>query len=86
VVVDESGKTSELAQTTTPEPAPTPTPAPAVEPEPVQTAAAQAPAPVAEPVQQELPHTASAMPLLGLIGLLSAGAFVALRIRSKRMS
>jgi len=80
VVVDESGKTSELAQTT-PKPAPTPI----VQPEPVQTAAAQ-PAPVAEPVQQqELPHTASAMPLLGLIGILSLGAFVALRIRSKRI-
>jgi hypothetical protein len=84
VVVDESGKTSELAQTT-PEPAATPTPAPIVQPEPVQTAAAQAPAPVAEPVQQELPHTASAMPLLGLIGILSLGAFAALRIRSKRI-
>jgi hypothetical protein len=80
VVVDESGKTSELAQTT-PKPAPTPT----VQPEPAQTASAQ-PTPVAEPVQQqELPHTASAMPLLGLIGILSLGAFVALRIRSKRI-
>jgi LPXTG-motif cell wall-anchored protein len=76
--VDESGKTSELAQSAPP----------VQQPEPVQTAAVQAPAPVAEPVQQqqqELPHTASTMPLLGLIGILSLGAFAALRIRSTRI-
>src|SRR6185503_17033562 len=76
VVVDESGKTSELAQAAPP----------VQQPEPVQTAAVQAPAPVAEPVQQqELPHTASTMPLLGLIGILSLGVFAALRIRSTRI-
>src|SRR6185437_2185820 len=54
VVVDEGGKTSELAVA---EPAPLP--------EPVQTAAA-APTAAVEP-EQTLPHTASGMPLLGLL-------------------
>ena len=74
VVVDESGKTSELALTK-------PEPAPEIQ-QPVQTAAAQTPAPV-EP-EQTLPHTASSMPLLGLIGILSLAAIALLRIRSKR--
>lgn len=87
VVVDESGKTSELAQTK-PEPAP--------EPEPVQTAAVQTPAPVetaqtVEPARTQepaetLPDTASAMPLLGLIGILSLATFTVLRIRSRHIS
>lgn len=76
VVVDESGKTTELAQAK---------PEPALQNEPVQTAAAQAPAPVMEP-ERTLPHTASAMPLLGLIGILSLATFAALRIRSRRIS
>jgi hypothetical protein len=75
VVVDESGKTSELAQTK---------PEPVLQAEPVQTAAAPTPTPV-EP-EQKLPDTASAMPLLGLIGILSLAAFAALRIRSRRTS
>jgi hypothetical protein len=76
VVVDESGKTSELALAK---------PAPAPQPEPVQTAAAIAPTPVVEP-EQTLPHTASTMPLLGLIGILSLATFASLRIRSRRIS
>src|SRR5579864_2436752 len=73
VVVDESGKTSELA-VTKPEPVP--------QAEPVQTAAAAAPAPTPVEPEQTLPETASAMPLLGIIGILSLAAFAALRIRS----
>jgi hypothetical protein len=74
VVVDESGKTSELAATK---------PEPVLQAEPVQTAAALTPTSV-EP-EQTLPETASAMPLLGLIGMLSLAAFAALRIRSRRI-
>jgi len=53
----------------TPPPAPEPTPAPVSEP-----AATPAPTP------QSLPHTASPLPLIGLAGLLSLGAFFALRL------
>ena len=74
VVVDESGKTSELAETK---------PEPVLQAEPVQTAAALAPTSV-EP-EQTLPDTASATPLFGLIGMLSLAAFAALRIRSRRI-
>jgi LPXTG-motif cell wall-anchored protein len=86
VFVDEAGKTSEMALTA---------PAPAVTepvPAPVETAAVvPAPAPVepaqqTEPVQETLPHTASSMPLLGLIGILSLAAFTFLGIRSRRIS
>jgi len=72
-VVDESGKATELALKK-PEPQ-----------EPVQTEAARTPEPVAA-AEPELPHTASAMPLLGLMGLLSLAAFAALGIRSRRIS
>jgi len=81
VVVDESGKTTELAQAK---------PEPALQAEPVQTAAAPIQTAAANPTpvepEQTLPHTASAMPLLGLIGILSLAAFAALRIRSRRIS
>lgn len=79
VIVDETGKTTQLAQIT---PAPEPAPQPAVQPQPPQEPAQTA----AEPVQQKLPHTASSMPLLGLIGILSLAAFAALSIRSRRTS
>jgi LPXTG-motif cell wall-anchored protein len=85
VVVDESGKTSDLVVAAV-EPAVT---EPAQPQEVVQVAAAPAPAePVqeTEPVQQTLPHTASNMPLLGLFGILSLAAFAVLRIRSRRIS
>jgi len=75
VVVDESGKTGELALTR---------PEPAARFEPVETAAVQAPD-RAEPVDT-LPHTASPMPLFGLIGILSLAAFTVLKIRSRRIS
>jgi len=74
VVVDESGKTSELAATK---------PEPVLQAEPVHTAAALTPT-SAEP-EQTLPDTASATPLLGLIGMLSLAAFAVLRIRSRRI-
>ena len=68
-VVDESGKTSEVAV------AP-----PAPEPQaPVQVAAAT-PEPEAPAT---LPHTASSAPLLGLAGILSLAAFAFLKIRSR---
>jgi LPXTG-motif cell wall-anchored protein len=64
-------------------------PVQAPEPEAVQTAAAAptvaAPTAAVEP-EQTLPHTASGMPLLGLIGILSLAAFAALRIRSRHIS
>jgi len=81
VVVDETGKTSELVVT-----------APVQAQAPVETAAAAPtptpvePAPQTEPVQETLPHTASSMPLLGLIGFLSLAAFALLGIRSRRLS
>ena len=84
VIVDDSGKTAELAQA-----APPPQPQPVAQSEPAQpretaqTAERQAPA---EPAQQSLPHTASVMPLLGLIGFLSLAGFAILSIRSRRAS
>ncbi|MGA2589113.1 MAG: LPXTG cell wall anchor domain-containing protein [Bryobacteraceae bacterium] len=75
VVVDESGKASELAAA-----------APEQAPEPVQAAAtveAETPAPM-EPAPEALPHTASNMPLLGLLGLVSLALFAALGFRSRR--
>jgi len=75
VVVDETGKASELTAT-----------APEQAPEPVQTAAAvvpETPAPM-QPAPETLPHTASTMPLLGLVGLVSLALFVALGFRTRR--
>jgi LPXTG-motif cell wall-anchored protein len=53
--------------------------APAAEPAPA--AAAAEPAPAAEPMHEhkKLPKTASTLPLLALVGFLSAGAGLALR-------
>ena len=83
VVVDESGKTSELALT---KPEPEPQALPQAQPqEPVQTEAARTAEPVAA-AEPELPHTSSNMPLFGLIGILSLAAFGGLRIRSRRIS
>jgi len=83
VAVDESGKTTELAVTT---PVPQAT-EPAQQPqETVQTAAVAPVTTPVEPAEQTLPHTASAMPLLGLIGMLSLAAFAVLSIRFRRIS
>jgi hypothetical protein len=76
VVVDDSGKTSELAQTL-PERAPA-----AVQP--VVEAPAVQPPPETPAPMQTLPHTASMLPLLGLAGLMSLAVFGALELRSRR--
>jgi len=84
---NETGASSSLdTNTYTASAAPAPTPAPAVTPEPTpepaptpapQVAAEPAPTPV--PEQTELPHTASAFPLIGFVGLVSLLGFFALR-------
>lgn len=57
------------------------TPAPA--PPPQQAAPAPAPHPPAQtPTESELPHTASATPLAGLIGVISIAGYFALRRRA----
>jgi hypothetical protein len=76
VAVDETGKTTELAQATPP-------PRPAVVLESVQTADRQEPTAVEAP-RQALPHTASSLPLLGLTGLVSLALFAALGLHSRR--
>jgi len=94
VAVDESGKTMELSQTL-PERAPDPAVQAApqivpVEAAPVQTVAiepqtadrvieTETPAPV-----ETMPQTASALPLLGLAGLISLALYAALGFRSRR--
>ena len=77
VVVDESGSATALKMA---EPAPQPV-AVAAQPE-----AAPAPTPVvvAEAPVQTMPHTASTMPLVGLLGLVSLALFAALRASSRR--
>ena len=78
VAVDESGVSAKLV-VTTPEPAVVVAMKPA--PEPVVVA----PVATLEPVTEtELPHTASAMPLIGLAGLVSLGLFAALGFKTKR--
>jgi len=76
--VDETGNTTELAQTA-PEPAAAPEAAPEAAPVATEQAAAETPAPV-----QTLPHTASLMPLIGLAGLVSLAVFAALGFNSRR--
>jgi hypothetical protein len=80
VTVDETGKTSELAQTV-PQATPQPEPTPVLES--VQTADRQEPT-AAEAPREPLPATASSLPLLGLTGLVSLGLFAALGFRSRR--
>jgi hypothetical protein len=60
------------ARVVTPEPAPAP-------PQDAAPAPVQAPEPQATPAPSELPHTASSVPLIGLVGLFSIVAFFALR-------
>ena len=86
VVVDESGKTTELALTTMSDRAPDPALQPTVEAAPVEqqrtadrTVEAETPAPM-----KTLPRTASVLPLLGLTGLVSLALFAALGFRSRR--
>jgi hypothetical protein len=72
MAVDESGDTAELAATT-----------PLVPVEVAQNDMAPAPAAL-EPTPETLPHTATSMPLLGLVGLLSLALFAALGYRPRR--
>jgi len=81
---DQSGTSSSLDSNTytaavAPAPEPTPAPVAAPEPMPAPVQAASAPEPQAEPVPADLPHTASSVPLIGLIGLVSMVGFLALR-------
>jgi hypothetical protein len=77
--VDESGTSKEVETVAaapapaTPEPAPAPEPATVAQNEPP----AAAPAPVTQPAEmpQTLPHTATFMPTIGLLGLLSMAAY-----------
>jgi LPXTG-motif cell wall-anchored protein len=82
VAVDPKGEPVELAQVVEPPPAPTaePAAAPAPAAAPVVVAAAE---PVAAPAA-ELPKTASSLPLIALLGLLTLSAGVALSFFSKR--
>jgi hypothetical protein len=83
---NENGTSSTLdTNTYTAEAAPAPTPAPVVTPEPTpapepQAAAAPAPEPQ-QPTEapSELPHTASSIPMIGLVGVVSLLAFFAVR-------
>ena len=74
---------TEVAAAPAPTPEPTPAPVAAETPAPVA-----APTPAPEPVQAEtpaeLPHTASTMPLIGLLGLVSMAGFFALRTNRAR--
>ncbi len=64
---------------------PAPEPAPVVAPaETPKEVAAPAPAPVPVETPAELPHTASSIPLIGMLGLASMAAFLALRPNSVR--
>jgi hypothetical protein len=97
--INENGQQSELDSKAYTKPAEEPVaaaPAPAPQPPPSQDTTPQtpqaipapepppAPEPQVAPISQELPHTASQMPLVGLIGLLSFGAALALG-RAKRV-
>ena len=96
--VVQTAETTTTTQETTPsatleaQPAPEPVPQTAeVQPPPEQPAPApaqpqEAPAPAAQTSTTEMPQTASPMPLIGLIGLSSLGAALALREALKRMA
>jgi hypothetical protein len=84
---DQTGASASLDTNTYTAPAPAPAPAAAPEPAPApQEVAAAAPPPVPQPAAPpaELPHTASSVPLIGLLGLLSMAGFFAIRPRRVR--
>ena len=86
VAVDQSGKTTELVATL-PERVSDAALRPAIHLEPLQEQTADRATPVAveTPAPAEtLPHTASAMPLIGLVGLVSLALFGTLQIASRR--
>ena len=74
VAVDETGTTTAIVVAP---PAEVVAPQPATAPEADRVVVAEAPAP-------EMPHTASAMPLVGMFGLVSLAIFAALGFRSSR--
>ena len=74
VAVDETGTTTEIVAA---QPAEVVAPQPATAPSADRSVETGTPAP-------EMPHTASAMPLLGLVGLASLAIFAALGFRSSR--
>jgi hypothetical protein len=78
---DQTGNsaTLEASTYTPPAAAPAPEPAPAPAPAVAEVQAAPAPEPQPAPAPAELPQTASAFPLIGLLGLLSMVAFFAIR-------
>jgi LPXTG-motif cell wall-anchored protein len=85
---DESRKTTELTATLperSPDPVLLPTPQTAsAQPQSADRAVdVETPASV-QPATESLPHTASAMPLIGLAGLVSLSLFAALGFRSRR--
>jgi hypothetical protein len=67
-----------------PAPAAEPTPTPAPEPAPAPAPEPVAAAPVAQEPTTELPHTATSLPLIGLIGVTSLLAFFATRAKKVR--
>jgi hypothetical protein len=71
--VDEKGAETEMAQAPPP---PAPTPAP----EPTADRAAPPPPPPAPEEPKALPETGSPLPLIGMLGLLSLGAFFVVKV------
>jgi len=71
--VDEKGAETEIAQAPPP---PAPTPAP----EPTADRAAPPPPPPAPEEPKALPETGSPLPLIGMLGLLSLGAFFVVKV------
>jgi MYXO-CTERM domain-containing protein len=71
----------EQAQSTPPPPPPAAEPAPQPPTEPQQAAPPPAPE-QPQPTQPELPHTASPVPLIGFVGLVSLAGFAMLRRRA----
>jgi hypothetical protein len=72
--VDEKGAETEMAQAPPP-PAPTPAPEPSAD-----RAAPPPPPPAPEEEPKALPETGSPLPLIGMLGLLSLGAFFVVKV------
>jgi hypothetical protein len=79
VIVDESGNSGVLAQSQ-----PMPASRPPVAAEQVQSSAYRSVEPEAAPTAAALPDTASALPLVGLAGLVSLALFALLGLRARR--
>jgi len=84
MAVDERGKTTEIIATL-PERSPNPAMQPALPVEPVKSQSADRIVTAETPTpMQMMPNTASSMPLVGLVGLVSLALFAALGFRSRR--